>query len=72
MEDITKIVKSLEESQLLIKEISATIKNKAKDQNGRFLPILSGTLVASILGNELTVKGVISVGEEVIRVGQNF
>ena len=30
MEDIMKIVKSLEESRLLIKRISKTIKNEAK------------------------------------------
>ena len=36
MENIMKIVKSLEESELLIKGI----KNKAKEQKARFLPIL--------------------------------
>ena len=34
MEDIMKIVKSLEESGLLIKGISETIKNEAKEQKG--------------------------------------
>ena len=38
--DIFKIVKSLEESDLLIKSISETIKNKAKEQNGGFLSML--------------------------------
>ena len=37
MNDITKIVKSLEESGLLIKGISETIQNDVKEQNGRFL-----------------------------------
>ena len=32
MKEITKIVKSLEESGLLIKRISETIKNEAKEQ----------------------------------------
>ena len=72
MEDITRIVKSLEESGLLIKGIRETIKHEAKEQKGRFLPILLGTLPASILGNVLTGKGVIRDGEEVIRAGQNF
>ena len=58
-----KIVKSLEESGLLMKEISETIKNEAKGQKGGFLPILLGTLAASILGNTLTGKGVIRAGE---------
>ena len=34
MEDIMKIVKSLEESGLLLKGISETIKNEAKEQKG--------------------------------------
>ena len=34
MEDITKIIKSLEESKLLIKGISETIKNEAEEQKG--------------------------------------
>ena len=36
MNDIMKIVKSLEESGLLTKDISETIKNEAKKQNGGF------------------------------------
>ena len=59
MDDIMKIVKSLEESGLLIKGISETIKNEAKEQKGGFLPILLKTLAASTLGNALTGKGVI-------------
>ena len=53
-EDITKIFKSLEESQLLIKEIGKTIKNEAKEQTGKFLPMLLGTLVANLLGSAST------------------
>ena len=37
MENIMKIVKSLEESGLLIKGITETIKIEAKEQKGRFL-----------------------------------
>ena len=58
-----KIVKSLEESVLLIKEISETIKNEAEEQKSGFLPILLGTLATSILDNTLTGKGVIRAGE---------
>ena len=72
MEDFMKIVKSLEESGLLIKEITETIKNETKEQKGGFILMLLGTLAASILGNALTGKGVIRVDEGVIRVGQNF
>ena len=50
MEDIMKIVKLLQESELLIKWISETIKNETKEQKGGFLAMLLGTLTASILG----------------------
>ena len=63
MEDIMKIVKSLEESGLLIKGISETVENEAKEQKGGFLPILLGTLSG---------RGVVRAGEGVIRAGQNF
>ena len=72
MEDILKIVKLLEESGLPIKRISETTKNEAKEQKDRFLPMLLGTLAASILGNAFSGRGVIRAGEEVIRAGQNF
>ena len=42
------IIKSLEESSLLIKGISETIKNEAKEQNGGFLSMLLGTLGARL------------------------
>ena len=51
--------KSLEESGLIIKRISETIKNDSKEQKDRFLSMLLGTLAASILGNVLAQKGVI-------------
>ena len=50
-----KIVKSLEESRLIINGISETIKNKAKEQKGGFMPMLLGTLAVSVLGNALAV-----------------
>ena len=51
IEDILKILKSLEESQLLIQRISEIIKNETKEQKGRFLSMLLRTLAASVLGN---------------------
>ena len=63
MEDMMKIVNLLEQSGLLVKGISETIKNETKEQKGRFLPILLGTSVASLLGNALKGKGVIRAGE---------
>ena len=61
---IMKIVKSLEESGLLIKDVSETIKNEAKEQKGGFLEMLLGILSASLLGNLLTGKGAIPTSQE--------
>ena len=44
MEDITKIVKSLEDSGLLLKGVTETIQNEVKEQKGGILSILLGTL----------------------------
>ena len=67
-----KIVKSLDESRLLTKGISETIKSEAKSQKGVLLSMLLGTLAASILGNALSGRGVIRASEGVIRAGQHF
>ena len=53
MNDVMKIIKSLEESGLLIKGVSKTIKNEAKEQKGGFLIMLLDTLGANLLGNLL-------------------
>ena len=58
MEDFMKIVKSLEEYGLLIKGVSKTIRNEAKEQNGQFISMLLGTLGASLSGNLSTGKRV--------------
>ena len=63
MEDIIKIVKSLEDSGLLLKGVSETIQNEAKEQKGGFLSMLLGTLGASLLGNLLTGKGIYRAGK---------
>ena len=70
MEDI--IVKSIEESGLLIKGIRGTIENEAKEQKGRFLAMLLRTLAASILAYALSERGVITAGEGVITASQDF
>ena len=67
MNDIMKMIKSLEEFELLIKSVSGIIKNEAKEQKGGFLRMLLGTLGASLLGNLLTVKGTITADEGTIR-----
>ena len=71
MEDIIKIVKSLEDSGLLLKGVSETIQNEAKEQKGGFLSMLLGTLGASLLGNLLTGRGIYRAGKGkgVLRAG---
>ena len=69
MEDIIKIVKSLEESGLLLKGVSETVQNEAKEQKGRFLSMLLGMVGASLLGNILTGWGINRAGEGVVRAG---
>ena len=56
MDDIMKIVQALEDSKTLLKGVTKTIKNEIKEQKGRFLSILLGTLRASLLGNLLAGK----------------
>ena len=46
----------------MLKEFNKTIKNETKEQTGRFLSILLGTLGASLLENLLS-------GKEIIRAG---
>ena len=72
MKDIIKIVKYLEDSGLLLKGVSKTVQNEAKEQKGGFLSMLLGTLGASLLGNLLTGKGAIatSQGRGIYRAGK--
>ena len=72
MNDIMKIVKSLEEIRLLIKDFSEEIKNEAKEQKGGFLGMLLSTLEASFLGNGLTGEETIRAGEDTVRASQDF
>ena len=60
IEDITKIVKSLKDSGLLLKGVTETVQNEVKEQKRAFLSMLLGTLGASLLGNLLTGKGAIA------------
>ena len=69
MKNILKIVKSLENSGLLLQGVSERNKNEAKEQKGGFLSMLLDTFGASPLGNMLAGKGVIRAGEGTARVG---
>ena len=61
--DLIKIVKSLEDSGLLLKGVSEAVQNEVKEQKGGFLSMLLGTLGASLLGNLLTGKGIYRAGK---------
>ena len=69
--DIIKIVKSLEDSGLLLKGVTETVQNEVKEQEGGFLSMLLGTLGASLLGNLLTGKEIYRArkGKGTVRAG---
>ena len=62
MNDIIKIVQALEDSNILLKGVTETVKNETKEQKGGFLSMLLGTPGASLLGNLLTGKGIVRAG----------
>ena len=71
MNDIMKIVKAIENSGILLKEVSKKIENETKEQRGGFLSMLLGTLGASLLGNLLTGgKGMMRAGDVIVRAGE--
>ena len=61
--DIIKIVKSLEDSGLLLKGVTKTNQNEVKEQKGGFLSALLGILDASLLGDLLIGKGTYRAGK---------
>ena len=75
MQDLLKIVKSLENSGILLNGITEKVKNEVKEQKGGFLSMLLGTLGVFffLLGDLLTInlsgRGVIRAGEGTIRAG---
>ena len=59
--DRMKIVQALEDSNVLLKAVTETIKNEPKEQKGGFFSML-GTLGASLLRNLLSGKGILRAG----------
>ena len=88
IEDLIKIVKSLEDSGLFLNSVTESVQNEVKEQRGGFLSMLLDTLGASLLGNLLGGKGAIATsqgqvvnkkgkgihraGEGVIRAGEGY
>ena len=62
MNDTMKIIQALEDSNILFKGVTKTIKDETKEQNGGFLSMLLGTLGASLLGNLFAGKGIARAG----------
>ena len=60
---------------MLLEGVTKIIKNETKEQKGRFLGMLLGTLGASLLGSILTGKGIVRAcyrnkeGKEIVRAG---
>ena len=72
MNDITKIVQALEDSNILLKGVTKTVKNETKQQKSGFLSMLLATLGISLLGNLLSGKGIIRAGEGIVRAGYSY
>ena len=63
-----KIVQALEDSNILLKGVTTTIKNETKAQKGGFLSMLLSTLGATLLGNLLSAKGIKANPEDKKRI----
>ena len=74
IDDIIKIVKSLEDSSLLLKGVTETARNEVKEKKGGFLSMLLGILGASLLGNLLIGKGIYRAGKGkgIVRAGEGI
>ena len=69
MTDIMKMVKSLKDSDRLIKGVTQTIENETSEQTSAFTDILLYTLGANLLENTLEGKRVIREVKRVIKGG---
>ena len=70
LNDIMKIVKSLEDTRLLKKSVSETVENEVNLKKGGFLCMLTAALGNILLVNLLTDKGVAKDGSGGIRTGE--
>ena len=76
MNDIMRIFQALQDSNILLKSMTKTIKNETTEQKGGFLSMLLGTLEASLLGDLLTKnlsrKGTVRAGKRFLRAGEGI
>ena len=64
-----KIAQALDDSIILLKGVTKTIKNETKEQKGGFLSMFLGILGASLLGHLLTGKRTVRAGKGIVRAG---
>ena len=57
-----KIVQASDDSNILLKSVTKTIRNETKQQKGGFLSMLLGTFGCSLLGYILAGKGIVTAG----------
>ena len=62
MNDKVKIVPALEDSNILLKEVTKAVKNETREQRGGFPGTLVATLGLILLGNLLSGKGIVRAG----------
>ena len=67
IEDLIKIVKSLEDFVLLLKGVTESAQNEVKEKKGGSLSTWLDTLGASLLGSLLAGKGINRAGEGIVR-----
>ena len=72
MDYVMKIIKTPEDSSILLKGVTEIIENETKEQKGGFLSMLLGTLGASLFGNLLSGKGVVRAGEGTMRIREGI
>ena len=67
-----KIVKSIEDSGLLLKRVTETVQNEVNELKRGIRSMLLDTLGASLLGNILTGRGInrAGKGQEINRAGE--
>ena len=67
LNDLLKVIKSLENSGILYHGITETVKDEVKEQKGGFLSTLLSVVASALLSSMLSGKGVTRAGEGTIR-----
>ena len=72
MNDLMKIVQALEDSNILLKGVTKTIKNGTRERKGGFLSMLLASLLGDLLTKKLSVKGTVRAEEGFLRAGKEL